>query len=167
MTIGETTVITYMDTEKTSNEHIMTSECYDTICESDLIGYMGTPETSYQHIKTSEPYKTIGDTDIFVYIGVITEKLFEAICDTACISYVDALETSNAASRHRSQTAPSVTQRRHRMTSLTTSCFGRVEGSMWWFSNHHIERGCETSILLSSDIRDTPPLVWWLKVHRP
>ena len=164
MTIGETTVITYTDAEKTSNEHIMTSECYDTIGESDLIGYMDAIKASYQHIKTSEPYKTIGDTDIVVYIGVITEELFEAICKTVCISYMDALKTSNVSIKV--LTSDSTIEKTNETSNdfLDDIMNSRVAGAMWWSADHRIERGCETSLPLSSDIRDIPPLLWWLKV---
>ena len=75
--------------------NIKTSESYMTMGDATVITYMKTEKTSNQHIKTSESYESIGDSDIFGYLNIITDECFRAIGDIRFIEYMGTTETSN------------------------------------------------------------------------
>ena len=120
---------------------------------------MDTFETSYSDVKASEPYISVDDTTILVCVGIITKGLFGAICETECIDYLAAIKSSNAnimtsefdnAIGEIGETADSI---------VNDIVFSRVEGSMWQPSGYHIERGCETSLLLCIQTHQVHPTI--------
>ena len=80
-------------------------------------------------------------TDILVYLCIITEELFEAICDTADIVYVNTAETPNVSIETEE---PDIANGEAVETSYVIFDnieYNRVGKAMWRPSGHHIERG--------------------------
>ena len=96
-TINHTIIYDFNIAINNSYLSIKTSESYVTISNTTVITYVGTEKTRYQHIKTtvSESYETIGDSDIFGYLSIITDECFRAIGDILFIEYMGATKTSN------------------------------------------------------------------------
>ena len=120
-------------------------QCYDTIGDTPFIRFMDTTKTSNQDIETTEPYITNNDTDIVVCLGVIKNELFRAIDD------------KKGASVNIEMVDPDITIGETDETSehfIDDIVFNWVEGVMWRPTGHHIERGCETSLLLCPYIKD-------------
>ena len=93
--------------------------------------YMDTRKTSYQHIKTSEPYETIGDSGIVGYFSIITDECIRTIGDTLFIKHVGTVETSNVnikmvdpdiAIKNKNETLYDI---------FVDIVFGRTVGTMW------------------------------------
>ena len=77
----------------------------------------------------------------------LTEELFEAICDTADLIYVDTAETSNVSIEPEESDIAIEATVETSYVIFDDIKYSRVGRAMWRPADNHIERGCETSYL--------------------